>query len=158
MCNHLRILIVEDDDASQAIIERILRPIKEAFPDAITTKIKSLIALKEQMNQEPPQDIILLDLGLIDSLPQNTLDQIQWIENHAPVVIITGYEIDFIRKLLDGRHNEIEIIHKQDMGEPGIIIGAIVRAISRKRVSKEQKVDQLLVKLKSLADAAILRQ
>lgn len=103
----MRILIIEDEPHAA---ERLQRLVRELLPDAtVLAKIDSIKNAVAWFQQNPPPDVVLMDIQLADGVSFRIFEQ---CEVQAPIIFTTAYEeyavkafkvnsIDYILKPVD---------------------------------------------------------
>jgi len=84
----LNILIVEDNPGDVVIVNELIRSSGIGFRSAHASTLRDTLILCERNEY----DIILLDLGLPDSLGLNTLKQLHASNDKSPLVVMTGLD------------------------------------------------------------------
>lgn len=87
----LRVLLVENDEDMATLLRRDLSR-RNCLVEWVTT-LKEALA---QASVLPYAEIIVLDLGLDDSTPEETIRQIEELQRYSPVLVLTGYTHDAI--------------------------------------------------------------
>lgn len=144
----LKILIAEDEEPFQLVFKRLLKPLLDAFEGSQVTVTKTMSEAMQIIASHPRPEIVILDLNLLDSNIEATIKRLKEIEDFAPLVIVTGYQVEFVTKLI-GEGHQYEIITK-DEGLGGLI-GAITRAISRWHERRFAQITLNLQRMKALA-------
>jgi len=91
----LRMLCIEDSDGDFALLKEYLRDAGfELLPEVTrATSLGTAVALLEEPEKTSTAfDLILLDLSLPDSHGPETLDHINRVARHVPVIILSGNE------------------------------------------------------------------
>lgn len=134
----LDVLIVEDDDLYSEIIERLISPLRSHFGKCTIRKVSTMEDALKEIRKEPPYDIVLLDLMLPDSTIEETIGQLQDMENRSAVVIVTGHPL--AKAKLQGLNREYIAVDKHNgSGLGDLIISSIVRAITSWRWNKTER-------------------
>ena len=130
--NLLRILLVEDNPGDADLLRETLAQVEEQLE---ITHVESLRQAAEYLRQGGHVDVILLDLGLPDSMGIATLERTNSTAPDLPIIVLTGIEDEAIG---------IEAVHKgaQDylvkgQARPRMLLRAIHHATERKRVEME---------------------
>ena len=125
----LKILLVEDNPGDVLIIRELLRS------SALDTSIRHVTTLKETLmvSLEGNYDIILLDLGLPDSIGVETLKKILVFDTRSPVVVMTGLD-DEDMALESLRQGAQDYIVKSRLNSD-ILLRGIKYAIERKKIN-----------------------
>ena len=83
----MRILIIEDEPHAA---ERLQRLVRELLPDAtVLAKIDSIKNAVAWFQQNPPPDVVLMDIQLADGVSFRIFEQ---CEVQAPIIFTTAYE------------------------------------------------------------------
>lgn len=85
----IRVLLVEDDPEHRALIERAL---KRLLTYRVETVSVGLASEAERFLEENKCDVVLLDLSLPDSRPDETLRRIVQIWPELPVIVMTSLQ------------------------------------------------------------------
>lgn len=129
----LNILLVEDNPGDVFIIKDLIKSTGTRF----SIRHSSLLAEAIQLSGQQDFDVILLDLGLPDSIGLDTLKKLQVSKIKAPVVVMTGLDDEDIAlaSLKEGAQDYLvknrltsEYIHR-----------AIRYSIERKRIQEIEK-------------------
>ena len=128
MGKSLSILLVEDNPGDAVLIRELLKTSGIAF------SMKQVASLKEAivLCVEREFDIVLLDLGLPDSVGLETLKKIQVFKMKSPVVVLTGLD-DEDTALESLREGAQDYLLKNKLTSDNILRG-IKYAIERKKV------------------------
>lgn len=146
MLNTLRILIVEDQKAMSDTLNIAFRQLLRFYPDALIVLAPTLTKAKQYLAEEPPPDVVILDIGLPDSVWRETLSEVPDIETRAGVIIVTGHPVDEVRTFLDAPN--VEIVHKDCSMWHNLIV-AFVRLFER-RSKHLQRADECLTEVRQL--------
>lgn len=144
--NTLRVLIAEDEEQVTEVIERSLEFLP--FSKIVIKKVKTLEEALAIINEEPPPDLVTLDLRLTDSGPENTLAHVEQIEQRCPVIVVTGKMIDGFDEMITKLN--IDIIKKGTGSWLDSFIQGCVRTISRGSARQYLKMQARLLKLRDL--------
>ncbi len=149
--SEFRILVIEDDPAIGMLIEDALGRLRKKFNSVTITRSDLLHKGRILVQSSPSYDLVVLDLRLPDSEIEQTIGQIDLMENYSPVIIVTGYPETMIRKLLDNR--EIDVIYKGGKGLLWleVLCAAIVGAIIRWRQRNHDRIEANIRRIKELA-------
>lgn len=144
----IKILIVEDDTngMGKMLVERI-GFLRSHFQRAEISLVETLADARRVLLIYPRPDMIVLDLGLPDSLWEETVAAAPELDSKSPVVIVTGHPEDQVRALL--KCPEVEIIMK----DPSLwdhLIAAVARALFRGFSRSRKQVDENLSRLAEL--------
>ncbi len=106
----MRVLIIEDDPSTAAIVRRHLLAITE---DIVVASDHA--QAKAELDKRKPFDVITLDLCLPDSVPEETIKRIKEIKAYHPdclLVVVSGYnmEAEALRGGADGFMSKLESI------------------------------------------------
>lgn len=129
MTKPLRILIVEDELPMQEALSLIIDPLLKHFEGSSLTKTGSLTEAMAIISKYPYPDIVILDLTLNDSGMEATIAKLDDIEERAPLVIVTGYQVEFVETLIKSAR-KYEIISKHDKSLASRLISAISSVLS----------------------------
>jgi PAS domain S-box-containing protein len=129
----LKILLVEDNPGDVIIFKEHLKY------SGINFELTHAANLKNALHQtsENEFDVILLDLGLPDSISLNTLKNIQSPTLKAPVIVMTGLD-DEETALLSLKQGAQDYLVKNNLNTENII-RAIRYGIERKKIEEIQK-------------------
>ncbi|HEX2394840.1 MAG TPA: response regulator, partial [Bacteroidales bacterium] len=145
----LNILIVEDNPGDIVIIKELIRSSGISFISAHASTLKETMILCEKNEY----DIILLDLGLPDSLGLNTLKQLHAKYDRAPLVVMTGLD-DEDTALEALREGAQDYLVKNRLTADGII-RTIKYSIERKKINDLHKQYAQRFSILSAATAAL---
>ncbi|MGA2798621.1 MAG: response regulator, partial [Thermoguttaceae bacterium] len=149
----LHILLVEDNPSDADLLRETLAQVEEQLE---ITHVERLQQAAEYIKQGDQVDVVLLDLGLPDSMGLATLERANSAAPHLPIIVLTGLEDEDVG---------IEAVRKgaQDYLVKGqtpsrMLLRSIHHAIERKRMEKalRQSEDRLLQQAKLLEHAPIL--
>jgi signal transduction histidine kinase len=124
----LQILLVEDNPGDVYIIKDLLKSSLTGFNIQISSKLAD--AIKTSVEHE--FDVILLDLGLPDSVGLETLRKIQSLKLKAPVVVMTG--LDDVEVALTSLKEGAQDYLVKNYLTSDIILRAIRYGIERKKL------------------------
>lgn len=145
----LNILIVEDNPGDVIIVNELIRSAGIKFkPTHASTLRDSLQACKRN-----EFDIILLDLGLPDSMGLQTLRQLREASYKSPLVVMTGLD-DEDTALQALREGAQDYIVKNRLTED-IIIRTIKYSIERKKITDLEKLTATRFSILSTATSAL---
>lgn len=126
-----RALIVEDDGAYAFMLHRQFERYLPGWEIVIAPTMHEALSICQRSSVR----LIILDLGLPDSTPKNSIDCIVALSGNAPVVVMTGAEIretpTFTECFMAGAE---EVWEKQSMrSEEGVLlfINSIHSALAR---------------------------
>lgn len=85
----INILLIEDNPDHQALFEATLQTTSYSHAQL---KIAGTLSQGQQMLQAPGFDIVFLDLSLPDSSFKETLEQIESLSTHCPIVVLTALD------------------------------------------------------------------
>lgn len=118
----------------------------QVYPDALVVLAPTLAKAKQYLSEEPPPDVVILDIGLPDSVWKETLNEVPGIEARAGVIIVTGHPEAEVRSFLNAP--EVEIVHK-DCSMWKNLIAAFVRLFER-RSKHLERADECLTEVRQL--------
>lgn len=146
MSEPLRILVIDDCQSMQSLMERIIKPLLDEFPDStVIFKTRWDEALLE-IARCPTTDVALLDLKLSDIDLRQNIEKIKHMDDLVPVIVVTGEAT--LEHLQMIRHFGIEIVQK-DAGKSFIhdiqqaVLRAALRGNERRREVVASKVRRL---------------
>jgi signal transduction histidine kinase/CheY-like chemotaxis protein len=145
----LTILLVEDNPGDVVIIRELL------ISSGIYFDLKHVSTLKETLalSTEQKFDIILLDLGLPDSIGVETLKKILVFTTRTPVVVMTGFD-DEDTALESLRQGAQDYLVKNRLTSDNILRG-IKYGIERKKINDHLKRNAMQFSLLSSTTTAI---
>ncbi len=131
------ILLVEDNSGDALIINELLEE------SGIDFSLSHVSSLKETLliSMEKEFDVILLDLGLPDSIGVETLKKLQLFRQISPVVVMTGLDDEDIA-LESLRQGAQDYLVKNRLSSDNIV-RAIKYGIERKRIMELLKKSEL---------------
>ena len=129
----IKILQVEDNPGDVLIVKEHLKYSGVNFDLIHSSTLKD--ALRQIAENE--FDVILLDLGLPDSISLNTLKNIQLSTLKAPVIVMTGYD-DEETALLSLKEGAQDYLVKNNLSAENIV-RSIRYSIERKKIEEIQK-------------------
>ncbi|MFN8165802.1 MAG: LytTR family DNA-binding domain-containing protein [Bacteroidia bacterium] len=136
----MRILIIEDEEPAG---ERLKKMILEIIPDAtIPEQIVSIKSAVAYLSQNPPPDLILMDIHLADG---NSFEIFEMTVVNAPVIFTTAYDEYAIKAF---KVNSVEYLMKPVKKEE--LAGAIEKY--RKYHEKKEAAPDLTKLLESFRD------
>lgn len=145
----LKILLVEDNPGDVLIFREHLR-----F-SGIEFELVESASLKDAINKISQQnfDVILLDLGLPDSIGLETLKKLNLLSLKTPVIVMTGLEDEetAIESLKEGVQ---DYLFKNNINEQ-TIIHSIRYSIERKKIQELQKKNALQFSILASATTSI---
>ncbi|MEX0968422.1 MAG: LytTR family DNA-binding domain-containing protein [Bacteroidia bacterium] len=104
MMKHLRILIIEDEEAAAGRLEKLVQQIE---PESIIlAKLESIEESVKWLKEEEKPDLILMDIHLADGSSFQIFEQ---MEVKSPVIFITAYDEYAVRAF---RLNSIDYLMK----------------------------------------------
>jgi len=140
----LSVLLIEDNQDDVVLIRRFLAGARSVFFDFVHAARLSagIAALKER-----EVDIVLLDLGLPDSLVSETFDKFHTAFPHLPVIILTGLDDEelAIKKMQEGAQDYLT----KGQIDTNILVRSIRYAIERQKLKTQLEVS--LKKIKTLS-------
>lgn len=116
------------------------------YPDALIILAPNLAKAKQYLAEEPPPDVVILDIGLPDSTWMETLAEVPSIEERSGVIIVTGHPESEVRAFLNAP--EVEIVHKDNTMWRNLI-AAFVRLFER-RSKHLARADECLTEVRQL--------
>lgn len=120
MSEPLRVLVVEDDDDDWMFIrERV------GIADRSSSLQDALIALRSRC-----YDVVVCDLGLPDSLPEQTVPVVRGEQPRVGIVVLTGHSEEETKRMATGQGAE-EWLSKDVLRSNGRLVAAIERAAER---------------------------
>jgi signal transduction histidine kinase/DNA-binding response OmpR family regulator len=145
----LNILMVEDNPGDVVIVKELLKSqgINFNFTHVTTLKETLLICVEREY------DIILLDLGLPDSVGLETLKKIQVFNVKSPVVVMTGLDDEDIA-LASLREGAQDYLVKNRLTSDSIL-RTIKYSIERKKIQELQKRNTYRFSILSTASASL---
>jgi len=145
----ITILLVEDNPGDVLIVKELLKS------SGINYSLKNVHTIKETLLlcNEQQFDVLLLDLGLPDSIGLETLKKIQMSKMISPVVVMTGLDDEDIalESLREGAQDYI-VKNKLSSGD---IVRGIKYGIERKKIQDLLKKNTRQFSLLSSTTAAI---
>lgn len=132
MSERIHILVVEDDLAIQVLIERTVNVLLKAFQGSMITPVPNWTDALVVLSRDDPPDVAVIDLGLPDSVIEDTISRLKEVEAVCPVVVVTGCADAETIKIIESMG--IEVIMKS----PDFTL-RIVRAIGRLLISRKTK-------------------
>jgi CheY-like chemotaxis protein len=149
--NGLKILIVEDEEPMAQLLEKLVKPLRQHFPNSEVILANRMEQALSILSTFPSPDVMLLDLTLPDSTLEQTIAKIDQIEGQCPVVLVTGHAREKVLKLL-GR--DIPIVEKAPaMLETNILVRVIVKAVEVWQASRWSRITRNLNRMKEIANA-----
>jgi signal transduction histidine kinase/FixJ family two-component response regulator len=145
----LNILIVEDNPGDIVIINDLIRSSGLLYKSTHSSTLHETI----QICRQNKFDIILLDLGLPDSIGLNTLKQLNSSVNKAPLVVMTGLD-DEITALESLREGAQDYLVKNKLTVE-LILRTIKYSIERKKITDIQKQNACRFSVLSAATGAL---
>ncbi len=103
----LKILIVEDSEPFIELAKRFIEPLLLAFPNSTVITTGCLDAAITEINKVDPPHITLLDLTLEKHSLDETISQLEAMEERTAVVIISGSPKDLILKKIGDRQTPV---------------------------------------------------
>jgi CheY-like chemotaxis protein len=126
----MRILVVEDNELFREIIQRgLLAEMLKAMPESVVSFVSTLDAMMATLASLDRPDVTILDLGVPPNTMAETLSRLDMIEEHTPVVILTGNQEEAIRAKIGHRLTPVVEKNDQLIKDPGILHRAIVFAV-----------------------------
>lgn len=151
MAERLSVLLIEDDIHD---VEKVQRAFATVVPSVFDLHHASRFLDAIKLIKERPFHVVILDLGLPDSVGLNGVERLMSMIPSVPVIVLTGTESD--ESALAGiALGAQEFLEKNDV-TPRRLIRTIRHAIKRKQYSMQQlggKIDGAdAKKLQELAD------
>lgn len=139
----MQILLVEDNPGDARLIQECFRenPYSEKF-DILNFRSLSQSIEYLSNSSSPSIDVLLLDLGLPDSLGLTTLKKIQTYSKDIPIIVLTGMDDGFVALQAVKEGAQDYLIKGQLTGE--LLIKSILYSVERKKV-EELKYQNTLV-------------
>ncbi len=152
MKNQVQHVLIVEDSAPYAKL--LAKQIQRAGEAEISCDIASRLqeALEQLANQF--YDVVLLDLNLPDSDTEETLAQLHFVNDHAPVVVLTGLEDEQIglRAVQDGAQ---DYLVKQDISED-VLLRSLRYATARRQAQvatrRTAELEQVLAQERDLSE------
>jgi signal transduction histidine kinase/DNA-binding NarL/FixJ family response regulator len=145
----LNMLLVEDNPGDVIIFKELLKSSGINFKFTHSTNLKDAIILSINHHY----DIILLDLGLNDSIGLDTLKKVVVNKVDAPVVVMTGLDDENIA-LASLREGAQDYLVKNRL-TADVIVRTIKYSIERKKIQNLQQIYAHRFSILSLATAAL---
>lgn len=128
----IRLLLVEDNPGDVRLMREILSRIADAAFDILhAPTLRRAIEILE----EEPVEIVLLDLGLPDSLGLETLERIRKGAARVPIIVLTGLQDDEIA--VKSVHARAQDFLTKGEVEPALLLRRIRQAIESQRLQSE---------------------
>lgn len=129
MSGRLHILVMEDEEPIRILIDRIVTPLRAAFPECVVTMTTSRAEAHAILAKCPTPDVAVFDLRTPQDTVLQTIADLAVVEKVCPVVVITGHATEQqMREIAD---MGIEVIEKRGLGFGAMLVRAIARAIDR---------------------------
>lgn len=128
--NPLKILLIEDNPGDVVIVQAYLKQTGTDFSLTQTSLLSDAVKLIASQDF----NVVLLDLGLPDSIGIETLKKIQASEITAPIIVMTGLD-DEEMALLSVKEGAQDYLVKNTLS-PGNILKAIRYSIERKNIQE----------------------
>jgi len=145
----LNILLIEDNPGDVFIIKDLISSSGTRYTVTHTSRLADALIL----TRKHEFDVILLDLGLPDSVGLDTLKKIQASEVTAPVVIMTGLDDEAVA-LASVREGAQDYLVKNNLTSDSIL-RTIKYSIERKKIQEIQKKHARQFSILSSATAKI---
>jgi signal transduction histidine kinase/ActR/RegA family two-component response regulator len=145
----LNILIVEDNPGDVFLITQLLKSAGIQFNHTNVSTLKETLLVCE----EQQFDIILLDLGLPDSMGLETLKSIYAFNPKVPLVVMTGFDDEYTA-LTALREGAQDYLVKNRLN-PDSVLRSIKFSIERKKIHLLQKLYAQRFTILSAATAAL---
>ena len=132
--NHLNILLVEDQEAEARLIQEYL-----SMAEGMGSSVRWERTLFEAMGvlEEEEIDVLLLDLGLPDSVGIETFNTVVRAHRDLPVVVLTGMVEDSVA-LEAVRGGAQDFLLKGDLS-PGLLTRTLTYAVERHSLREEAR-------------------
>ncbi len=144
----IKILLIEDNPGDSRLLTDMLADAKEAsFQFKCATSLSDALDLTENNNF----DLVITDLGLPDSQGAITFETLESHLPQTPIVIMTGFDDEFLAADLIEKHAQ-EYIIKGDL-DSRQLIRTLLHAIQRKR--SEESEARLAALVRATGDAII---
>lgn len=135
----MRVLHIEDDAAEALLLKEALRAAPEAArfdPHRVETLAEGLAALRKQKF-----DVVLTDLGLIDSQGLETFRAIRQAYPAAPIVVLSGLDDESVAlsALREGAHDYLVKGRYQPEHLSRVLRNSIARATIQTQLREERK-------------------
>jgi diguanylate cyclase (GGDEF)-like protein len=134
--DHIRVLLVEDNPGDARLIREML-----ASPAyyGVTYKLSQVetLSVAVQVCSINPIEVILLDLNLPDSTGMETLENLNGMFPHIPIVVLTGLN-DSELTMQSVQHGAQDYITKEECSSQ-LLARVIHYAIERKRIEAQLK-------------------
>ena len=131
----LRILLVEDNPRDADLLQDTLAQIEGQLE---ITHVERLQQATEFLQQGEQADVILLDLGLSDSMGIDTLEQANGAAPHLPIIVLTGLEDEALGTEAVRKGAQDYLVKGQT--KPQMLLRAIHHAIERKQMAEALRV------------------
>jgi signal transduction histidine kinase/CheY-like chemotaxis protein len=145
----LRILLVEDNPGDVVLVKEMLKLAELSFEFTHVTTVQDTLDIYAG-NQ---YDVILLDLGLPDSIGLETLKRILAFNAKSPLIVMTGLDDEDIA-LASLREGAQDYLVKNRL-TPDIILRSIKYSIERKKIQDMQKLYAQRFSILSASAAAL---
>ena len=133
--NNLRILLVEDNPADADLLQEVLSQVDGGLEITLADRLSKAV---EFLTKGPPVDAILLDLGLPDSVGLATLERLNSVASHLPILVLTGLEDESLG-IEAVRHGAQDYLVKGQT-RPNMLLRAIHHAVERKQAEERVRL------------------
>ena len=127
---HIKVLLIEDNPGDIRLIQEMLKEAGVKFKMNLADRLST--GLEHLMKGAP--DVILLDLGLLDSQGFDTFKRVHTQVSHVPIIVLTGLA-DKTLALKAVREGAQDYLVKSQI-DNNLLVRAVRYAIERKRVEK----------------------
>jgi two-component system, cell cycle sensor histidine kinase and response regulator CckA len=132
----INILLVEDNSAEARFLQEVLKgAMWNRFELLVATRLRDAIAHLQNPDQDPPFDLILLDLTLPDSQGLASLDALIKNAPNLPIVVLTNTNDDELA-VEAVRHGAQDYLFKRQVNQD-TLVRALRYAIERKQSEEE---------------------
>lgn len=148
----MTIMVVEDEPSIAGLWARYLRPLADGVDIRMAGDLADAL---RQMAKLPPPDLVLLDLKMPGTTPENTLRHIADLREHNPnavVLVITGVPDETLPEM-SRRMGANDFAQKTAVNTQDALLAAIRRCYARLAVPDEPAFArslEILTKLNNL--------
>ena len=128
----MRILIAEDETASQVLIKTILSPYGEC--ECVDNGEKAVAAYENSLKTQNPYDLVILDIMMPVMDGQEALKQIRTLEKETGIA----------------KSGQIKIVMLTALGDQGNVIKAFFKGQASEYIVKPIEKEKIIAKLKLL--------
>lgn len=142
----IKVLMIEDNMGDARLISEMIKEVKR-----VNIKLEHALRLASGLERlsKGGIDVILLDLGLPDSVGLDSLKKVNSISNSIPIVVLTGYEDEEIGLKAVQLGAQDYLIKLQI--DSNLLVRCLRYAIERKRM--EQKLQEKETENQAILDA-----